>query len=109
MMSSASSSGARTTAAVEVPATDHSEKMEKRSCMIEEDAAKKQEAENVKGSINTKNTEMKRKQEEGIFNIVLTAGTCIAVLEKVLIATHWGQMKMMDIKLTEEEKLKAQM
>ena len=64
-MSSASSPEARITTAVEVPATDHSEKMEKRSYVIEEDAAKKQEAENMKGRINTKNTEMKRKQEEG--------------------------------------------
>ena len=64
-MSSASSSVARTTAAVEVPATDHTEKMEKRTYVIEEDAAKKQEAEKTKRSINIKNMKMKRKQEEG--------------------------------------------
>ena len=64
-MSSASSSAARIAAAAEVATTGHTEKTEKRTYVIEEDAAKKQESEKTKGSINIKNTEMKRKQEEG--------------------------------------------
>ena len=63
-MSSASASAARIAAAVEVATTGHTEKTEKRTYVIKEDAAKKQEAEKTKRSIDVKIVEMKGKREE---------------------------------------------
>ena len=64
-MSFASSPATRIAAAVEVAITGYTEKTEKITYVIKEDAAKKQEAEKTKRSINIKNMKMKRKQEEG--------------------------------------------